>query len=307
MVKPHHSEWETGPPQTGRSGGVRRAVAQRRRQTRVQQLVHLDHLVRREVVPIAVDLTAPDLEGVGIARVTQGETAPAEKPLALQLAQIIEGAEFHRLLNLVLREGLAHELRDLLQPDGRLRAQILVANEQSVLQLRKISFPLVEVLDEKRQAYVTLSHEIPHGNGMPVDGMLDEMIDQLLLGRRLALRELEKPGDGDVARISHQNDDRLVPERVVRRLLVQPLADHAFVAVVSVGRRQARDGGVLPRQLVGAYGRRGWQIVAHLIKAGEHHLQPSVAAFRMTDDDQPGPLSFGQLELGQQTPPRGYS
>ena len=137
--------------------------------------------------------------------------------------------------------------------------------------------------------------------------MIDEVIDQLLLVRRLPPGELEEPGHRDVARMAGEEHDRLTAERRVRRIRRERRADRAFVAVVAVGRADPRGRRVLARQLVGGDDQRRGQAVAHLVQAGQHDAQPGVAALGMADDQEIGASCLGQLQTGERSPARRHA
>jgi hypothetical protein len=139
--------------------------------------------------------------------------------------------------------------------------------------------------------------------------MGDGVVDQLLLGARLAAGELVVPGHRDVDGVAHQQQHRLVAQRIVGRTGGEALAHRALVAVAGVGGGEARNLGNPAREFVGVDELRGRQPVAHLVEPRQHHLEPGVAALGVADDQQTGALGLGQLQLRQilapQRHPRG--
>ena len=136
--------------------------------------------------------------------------------------------------------------------------------------------------------------------------MRDRVVDQLLLVGRLAPGELEVPGDRDVEGVAREQEDGLVAQRAVGRAGAKRLADRALVAVVAVGRGDPGDPRMAPGELVRGHDQRRRQAVADLVEPGQHHLQPGVAALRVADDQEVGARRLGELEAGEQTPPRRH-
>ncbi len=155
---------------------------------------------------------------------------------------------------------------DLLQGRHRLGAQLLVLDQHAVLQGLDIARPGILVLDQAGQADIGVAHKFPHVDMAPVDGVVDKVVDQFLLGAGLPLGELVVPGHRDIDGVARQEQHRLVPQRVVRRADRQQLAHLALVTVVAVGGGQPGYLGNLAGEFVGIDQLRLGQVVAQLVE-----------------------------------------
>ena len=130
--------------------------------------------------------------------------------------------------------------------------------------------------------------------------MIDRGVDQFLLVRRLAFGELEKPGHGDIEGIARQQYHRLVFQRGIRCFRGELVAQRALVAVPAVGGGKAGDGRVAVRECRVLGEILGLDAVAYAVQAGQHHLEPGVAAFRMGNNQQLGTAGDIDFELAEQ-------